>query len=86
VAIPGITPSLLIPSGFVDIVFPDLLFMALLIVALFLLPPFFLLTPTLVLVVSPLFLVPKVPFSLISKNVLLGPLCTPLVFCFEIRL
>jgi hypothetical protein len=65
----------------VDILVFDLLFLASFIMAL-LLPLSFLLTPTLLFVVAPLFLISGVPFSLISRNLLLGPLCTPLVFCF----
>jgi hypothetical protein len=79
-------PSLLIPSGFRDIFLPDPRLIALLIVALFLLPPSFLLTPPLpLLFVRPsLILVPGVLLSLIPRNVLLGPVCTPLVPCFGI--
>jgi hypothetical protein len=80
VAILGFTPSLLISSGLVEIFVLDPLFVAHLIMALFV-PLSFLLTPTLLFVVASLFLVP-VPFSLIPRNLFLGPLCAPLVFCF----
>jgi hypothetical protein len=81
VAISSFTPSLLFSSGLVDIVVLDPLFVAPLIMAL-LVPLSFLFTPTLFFVVASLFLVPEVPFSLISRNLFLGPLCTPPVFCF----
>jgi len=81
VAILSFAPSLLISSGLVSIVILDPLFVAPLIMAL-LVPLSFLLTPTLLFVVASLLLVPEVPFSLISRNLFLGPLCTSLVFCF----
>jgi hypothetical protein len=81
VAILSFAPSLLISDGLVAIVVLDPLFVTPLIMAL-LLPLSFLLTPTLLFVVTSFFLVPGVSFSLISRNLLLGPLCASLVFCF----
>jgi hypothetical protein len=74
-AILSFAPSLLISSGLVGIVVLDPLFVAPFIMTLLLPLPFLLtLTPTFLFVMPPLFLVPGVPFSLISRNLLLGPL------------
>jgi len=85
VAIFSFAPYLLISSGFVNIVVLDPLFVAPLIMVLLLLLSFLLtLTSTFLFVVeASLFLVPEIPFSLISRNLLLGPLCAPPVFCFR---
>jgi len=74
-AILSFAPSPLISSGLVGIVVLDLLFMAPLIMTLLFPLPFLLtLTPAFLFVIPSLFLVPEVPFSLISRNLLLGPL------------
>jgi len=83
----GFAPSLLISSGFVDVVVLDSLFsVASLVVALLLFPPSLLVTPTFLFVMPSLILVPGVPFSLIPDNVLLGSICAPPVFDFGVCL
>jgi len=83
-AILSFAPYLLISSGLVGIVVLDPLFVAPFIMTLLLpLPVLLTLTPTFLFVMSSLLLVPGLPFSLISRNLLLGPLCAPLVSCFR---
>jgi hypothetical protein len=81
VAVLSFAPSLLILGGLGDIVVLEPLFVASLFMAL-LLPLSFLFAPTLLFVVTSLFLISGVSFSMISRNLLLGPFCAPLVFYF----